>query len=98
MFPGLVDLPEAHRGRRGPGRADDADASAVRRYDPERKMLPLSEVLRRGSRNFQLAYQVGLLTQGAIIDRIAAGSAADDRRSRAPRAGSRWPTISPAPC
>jgi predicted transcriptional regulator/transcriptional regulator with XRE-family HTH domain len=45
--------------------------SAVRRYDPEHKVLELSEVLRRGSRNFQLAYQVGLLTQGDVIDRIA---------------------------
>jgi predicted transcriptional regulator/DNA-binding XRE family transcriptional regulator len=45
---------------------------AVRRYQPERKVLSLSEVLRRGSRNFQLAYQVGLLTQQAALDRHAA--------------------------
>lgn len=45
--------------------------AAVRRYDPEKKILSLSEILRRGSRNFQLAYQVGLLTQNAVIDRIA---------------------------
>jgi hypothetical protein len=43
---------------------------AVRRYDAERKRLRLSEVLRRGSRNFQLAYQVGLLTQAGVLDRI----------------------------
>jgi predicted transcriptional regulator/transcriptional regulator with XRE-family HTH domain len=36
--------------------------AAVRRYDPERRELLISEVLRRGSRNFQLAHQVGLLT------------------------------------
>jgi predicted transcriptional regulator len=46
--------------------------SAVRRYDAEAKTLWLSEVLRRGSRNFQLAYQLGLLTQAAVLDRIAA--------------------------
>jgi predicted transcriptional regulator/DNA-binding XRE family transcriptional regulator len=45
---------------------------AVRRYDPDRKELLLSEVLRRGSRNFQLAYQVGILTQAEILDRFAA--------------------------
>jgi predicted transcriptional regulator/transcriptional regulator with XRE-family HTH domain len=45
---------------------------AVRRYDPETKVLTLSEVLRRGSRNFQLAYQVGLLTQAATLDWFAA--------------------------
>ncbi len=44
---------------------------AVRRFDPERKVLALSEVLRRGSRNFQLAFQLGLLTQGAALDRHA---------------------------
>jgi predicted transcriptional regulator/transcriptional regulator with XRE-family HTH domain len=44
---------------------------ALRRYDPERKTLQLSEVLRRGSRNFQLAYQIGLLTQGAVLDRFS---------------------------
>jgi predicted transcriptional regulator/transcriptional regulator with XRE-family HTH domain len=45
-------------------------AGAVRRYDPGRRTLRLSEVLRRGSRSFQLAHQVGLLTQGAVLDRI----------------------------
>ncbi|MQA30657.1 MAG: ImmA/IrrE family metallo-endopeptidase [Luteitalea sp.] len=44
---------------------------AVRRYDPAKRILWLSEVLRRGSRNFQLAHQVGLLTQEAALDRIA---------------------------
>jgi predicted transcriptional regulator/transcriptional regulator with XRE-family HTH domain len=46
---------------------------AMRRYDPETKVLSLSEVLRRGSRNFQLAYQIGLLTQGEAIERIVEG-------------------------
>ena len=44
---------------------------AVRRFDPERKELCLSEVLRRGSRNFQLAHQVALLTCPDTLDRIA---------------------------
>ncbi|HEY7727746.1 MAG TPA: helix-turn-helix domain-containing protein, partial [Candidatus Eisenbacteria bacterium] len=34
---------------------------AVRRYDRDRGELQISEALRRGSRNFQLAHQVGLL-------------------------------------
>jgi predicted transcriptional regulator len=46
-------------------------AGAVRRYDPDAKVLHLSEVLRRGSRNFQLAYQIGLLTQQPNLDRLA---------------------------
>jgi predicted transcriptional regulator/DNA-binding XRE family transcriptional regulator len=44
---------------------------AVRHYEPERRVLHLSEVLRRGSRNFQLAYQIGLLSQHAVVERYA---------------------------
>jgi predicted transcriptional regulator/DNA-binding XRE family transcriptional regulator len=43
---------------------------ALRRFDPERRVLTLSEVLRRGSRNFQVAHQLGLLTQRSALDRI----------------------------
>lgn len=56
---------------------------AVRRYEPGAKRLVLSEVLRRGSRNFQLAYQVGLLTRGAVLDRIAADPLLSSQESRA---------------
>jgi len=56
---------------------------AVRRYDAEAKVLSLSEVLRRGSRNFQLAYQLGLLTQGEVIDRLASGPHLTSPASRA---------------
>jgi hypothetical protein len=45
--------------------------SAVRRYDPERKELLISEVLRRGSRNFQLAHQVGLLNCSDTLDALS---------------------------
>jgi len=44
---------------------------AVRRFDPEKRILYLSEVLRRGSRNFQLAYQIGLETQVEVLERYA---------------------------
>jgi predicted transcriptional regulator/DNA-binding XRE family transcriptional regulator len=58
---------------------------AVRRYDPHRKLLLLSEALRRGSRNFQVAYQVGLLGHSAAIERIArdAQLTADESRALA---------------
>jgi predicted transcriptional regulator/DNA-binding XRE family transcriptional regulator len=56
---------------------------AVRRYDPETKTLWLSELLRRGSRNFQLAYHVGLLAQAAALDRIAADPHLTSDSSRA---------------
>ncbi|ABS27161.1 short-chain fatty acyl-CoA regulator family protein [Anaeromyxobacter sp. Fw109-5] len=56
---------------------------AVRRYDEESKVLSLSEVLRRGSRNFQLAYQIGLLTMAGVLDRIAADRHLTSESSRA---------------
>lgn len=48
-------------------------AGALRVYDPRSHRLTLSELLPQPSRNFQLAYQVGHLTQRALIERVAAG-------------------------
>lgn len=56
---------------------------AVRRFDPERRELCLSEVLRRGSRNFQLAHQVALLTCPDTLDRIASDPQLTSAESRA---------------
>jgi predicted transcriptional regulator/transcriptional regulator with XRE-family HTH domain len=56
---------------------------AVRRYDADSKVLYLSEVLRRGSRNFQLAYQVGLLGQSAVLDKLVADPHLTSPSSRA---------------
>jgi len=55
----------------------------VRRFDPERKELRISEVLRRGSRNFQLAHQVGLLECAPTLDRYARDSQLTSDESRA---------------
>jgi len=55
---------------------------AVRRFDPDGRELVLSEVLRRGSRNFQLAHQIGLLTQSATLDRMAADERLDAGAAR----------------
>ncbi|WP_438017097.1 short-chain fatty acyl-CoA regulator family protein [Sorangium sp. So ce315] len=46
------------------------ERQAMRRYDPDRRVLSISEVLPPRSRRFQLAHQLGLLTQTAAIDRI----------------------------
>lgn len=56
---------------------------AMRRYDPDTRVLTLSEVLRRGSRNFQLAYQVGLLAHGSTLTRIAGDALLTTVESRA---------------
>jgi len=56
---------------------------AVRRYDPERRDLMISEVLRRGSRNFQLAHLIGLLNGSETLDRVATDSQLTSQESRA---------------
>ena len=43
----------------------------LRRYDGERRLLQLSEVLRGSSRNFQLALQIGVLSEGSLLTEIA---------------------------
>jgi predicted transcriptional regulator/transcriptional regulator with XRE-family HTH domain len=60
-----------------------AMAGATRRYDAERRVLQLSEALRRGSRNFQLAYQIGLLAQAPVLDRLASDPLLTSEESRA---------------
>ena len=56
---------------------------AVRRFDPVRKELMLSETLRRGSRNFQLAAQLGLLTCRDTIARLTDAPELTSDESRA---------------
>jgi predicted transcriptional regulator/DNA-binding XRE family transcriptional regulator len=56
---------------------------AVRRFDPARRELQISEILRRGSRNFQLAHQAGLLTCTELLDRFATDPQLTSSGSRA---------------
>lgn len=44
---------------------------ALRRFVPERRELRLSEVLRRGSRNFQVAHQLALLRFAPLLDTLS---------------------------
>ncbi len=46
------------------------ERKAMRRYDPARRVLSISEVLPPRSRRFQLAHQIGLLTQGEAFASI----------------------------
>src|SRR5207302_10947866 len=47
---------------------------AVRRFDPDRRTLALSEMLSFTARNFQLAHQVGRLAAQPVIDSIISRS------------------------
>lgn len=66
-------LRDAHGIRLRYVRPED-DRGAVRRFDPERKELVLSESLPRSSRKFQIAHQIALLTQSEVLDRIVAAA------------------------
>ena len=72
LFAGLASYLERTHGVQVRIEQASVMKGALRRFDSKAGVLSLSEVLRRGSRNFHLAHQVGLLTQGVVLDRIAA--------------------------
>jgi predicted transcriptional regulator/transcriptional regulator with XRE-family HTH domain len=47
-----------------------SERGVLRRFDPERKLVTLSELLPTRSRMFQLAYQVAAVSQRAAMDRL----------------------------
>jgi hypothetical protein len=70
LYPGLVAVVEArgikvriHRATDGPG--------LLRRFDPEQRLVSLSELLSLRSRAFQLAHQLALLDHSERLDRLA---------------------------
>ena len=85
LYQGLVRyLKDAHRVEVRVEKVSDM-RGAVRRYVPDTRVLHLSEVLRRGSRNFQVACQLGLIAESQVLDRIARDSllTTDESRSLA---------------
>ncbi|PWR01029.1 Cro/Cl family transcriptional regulator [Meridianimarinicoccus roseus] len=47
-----------------------AEAGSIRRYDPDSQTLHLSATSNAATNLFQMAYQVGLLEQGALIEKL----------------------------
>jgi predicted transcriptional regulator/DNA-binding XRE family transcriptional regulator len=70
LYAGLVRYLERQHGVEVRIARGGAERGVLRRYEAEKKTLTLSELLPTRSRTFQLAHQIGLLTQGARIDRI----------------------------
>lgn len=56
---------------------------ALRRYDPAKKLLTLSELLPSRSRRMQLAYQIGILSLGPILERLTQSPLLTTDESRA---------------
>jgi hypothetical protein len=59
------------------------ERKAMRRYDPDKRIISISEVLPPRSRRFQLAHQVGLILESEIIDRIVRDESLTTHESRA---------------
>src|SRR6266852_790306 len=55
----------------------------LRRFQPEKKVLTLSELLPTRSRAFQIAHQIALLTQQACLERAASDAILTSDESRA---------------
>ena len=59
-----------------------ADPTTLRRYDPARKLIVVSELLPPRSRNFQLAHQIGLLIGKDVFDRLVTDPVLSTTESR----------------
>ena len=72
LYASLVRYLDRHHGVRVRIARGGAERDVLRRFEPDKKLVTLSELLPTRSRTFQLAHQVALLTQHARIDRIVA--------------------------
>jgi predicted transcriptional regulator/transcriptional regulator with XRE-family HTH domain len=83
LYHGLTDHLESRLGIRVRIVKTSSEGRAVRRFDPSRAMLNLSESLALSSRNFQIAHQIGLLTEGDELSKIATDPSLTTDASRA---------------
>ena len=83
LYPGLVRFMEKQLGIQVQIAKWGSERGVLRRFDPERKLLILSELLPTRSRTFQLAHQIGLIAQGHTMDQIALDPALTTDESRA---------------
>ncbi len=71
LYPGLVRYMEQQLGIQVQVARWGSERGVLRRFDPERKLLVLSELLPTRSRTFQLAHQIGLIAHHREMDQIA---------------------------
>ncbi|MDB4997266.1 MAG: Cro/Cl family transcriptional regulator [Myxococcaceae bacterium] len=83
LYTGLIRHLEKQMGVQVRIARGEAERGTLRRYDPERKILTLSELLPTRSRQFQLAHQIGLLSQRAVVDRLSSDPRLTSDESRA---------------
>ena len=71
LYPGLVRFMDHELGVKVQIARWGSERGVLRRFDPDKKVLVLSELLPTRSRTFQLAHQIGLLTLGSTMDRLS---------------------------
>ena len=82
LYPGLIRYLEKHLGIQVQIARWGSERGVLRRFDPHRNLLALSELLPTRSRTFQLAHQIAVMTQGEVMDRIAADAHLTTEESR----------------
>jgi predicted transcriptional regulator/DNA-binding XRE family transcriptional regulator len=82
VFPGLLRYLDKQHGISVRLARGEAERGVLRRFDADKKILTLSELLPTRSRTFQVAHQIALLTQRARIDRIVADAHLTSDESR----------------
>jgi predicted transcriptional regulator len=70
LYPGLIRYLDKQHGIHVRIARGEAERGILRRFDAEKKILTLSELLPTRSRTFQVAHQIALLTQHSRIDKI----------------------------
>jgi predicted transcriptional regulator len=83
LYPGLIRFMEKQLGIQVQIARWGSERGVLRRFDPDRKVLVLSELLPTRSRTFQLAHQIGLMRHGHVMDRIALDPRLTSDESRA---------------
>ncbi|HVH46740.1 MAG TPA: short-chain fatty acyl-CoA regulator family protein [Labilithrix sp.] len=82
LYPGLIRYLEKQLGTQVQIARWGSERGVLRRYDPHRNVLVLSELLPTRSRTFQLAHQIAVMTQRALLDRITADARLTTDESR----------------
>lgn len=82
LYAGLVRFLDKRLGTQVQIARWGSERGVLRRFDPHRNVLSLSELLPTRSRTFQLAHQIALMTEGALIDRIIADARLSSDESR----------------
>jgi predicted transcriptional regulator/transcriptional regulator with XRE-family HTH domain len=82
LYPGLIRHLAKHLGIQVQIARWGSEPGVLRRFDPHRQLLILSELLPTRSRTFQLAHQIAVMTQGPLMDRITADARLTTEESR----------------